>query len=180
MPFPIPSTICCREAPGGAYSIALCARIANATEPEPPNGPNTRDWPANENGYVVRLRVTVNGAPTTATRQNASRRSVMLILSPAYARRTSLRDIASIDLSSSAVSGPPALRASSADRSNGVSAHQKPAAMVALDARHAMTAEVTVTTNSAIAPIRTVAGTRRVIAAGLPVTRVCTPDTQTA
>src|SRR5678815_4949444 len=95
----------------------------------------------------------------------------MLILRSAYACRTSSRDVASIESSSSAVSGPPTLTASSADRTNGVSAHQKPAEMVAVDARHAMTAAVTVTTSTAIAPIRIVVGTRRVIAADLRLRR---------
>jgi hypothetical protein len=49
------------------------------------------------------------------------------------------------------------------------------------DARHAMTADVTPTASTAIAPIRTVAGTRRVVIDREPrATRVCTPDTRTA
>src|SRR5712691_7073308 len=73
MPWPIPATISARDADGGAYSIALCARIRNPTEPQLPSGPKTCDSPAAANGYLNDGLPA--GVPTTVTRQNASRSS---------------------------------------------------------------------------------------------------------
>jgi len=62
-------TMVCRDAPGGAYSIALWAMTRNPTEPQLPSGPKTCDSPAAPNGALnVGLPRVV---PTTVTRQKA-------------------------------------------------------------------------------------------------------------
>ena len=76
---PDPFSDCIDDLPprgaAGVYSIALCARIANATEPDPPSGPNTRDSPANENGYVVPI---ARGGQRRADHSNTPERAAPL------------------------------------------------------------------------------------------------------
>src|ERR1051325_11592546 len=76
-------------------------------------------------------------------------------------------------VSSSALSGPPTLRASSADSANEASSHQKPASMVAFDARQAMAAPVAATASTASAPMTALADARTDVIA-LPDTRLST------
>src|SRR4051794_5536869 len=101
----MPSTIVRRDAPAGAYWIALLATGSNETAPAPPIQPSGVDSPAFGSGP----RSGSDG--TTPTRQNADGWSTMSILKLANASRTSARDAVLIESISAAVSDPPSVAA---------------------------------------------------------------------